>query len=103
MAHMLGIVPLNLEQLGCDYYCASCHKWLCAPIGSGSLYVTRKLQTQLNPLIVSWGGSIAGRTPSWQDEYNWLGTRDPAARLAIFAAARLLRADWLGNVSHPHT
>lgn len=84
--HALGIVPLNLEQLGCDYYCASCHKWLCAPIGSGFLYVTRKLQTQLNPLIVSWGGSIAGRTPSWQDEYNWLGTRDPAACLAIPAA-----------------
>jgi len=84
--HALGIVPLNLEQLGCDYYCASCHKWLCAPIGSGFLYVSCKLQTQLNPLIVSWGGSIAGRTPSWQDEYNWLGTRDPAACLAIPAA-----------------
>ncbi len=84
--HALGVVPLNLEQMGCDYYCASCHKWLCAPTGSGFLYVSRKLQTRLNPAIVSWGGSIAGRPPSWQDEFNWQGTRDPAASLAIPAA-----------------
>lgn len=84
--HALGVVPLNLEQLGCDYYCASCHKWLCAPTGSGFLYVSRKLQIQLNPMMVSWGGSIAGRPPTWQDEYNWQGTRDPAACLAIPAA-----------------
>lgn len=84
--HALGVVPLNLEELGCDYYCASCHKWLCAPNGSGFLYVSRKRQSQLNPLIVSWGGSIAGRPATWQDEYNWQGTRDPAAYLAIPAA-----------------
>ncbi|MDB5334630.1 MAG: Isopenicillin-N epimerase [Planctomycetaceae bacterium] len=84
--HALGVVPLNLEELGCDFYCASCHKWLCAPDGSGFLYVSRKRQTQLNPLIVSWGGSIAGRPATWQDEYNWQGTRDPGAYLAIPAA-----------------
>ncbi len=84
--HAIGVVPLNLEELGCDFYCASCHKWLCAPDGSGFLYVSRKRQTQLNPLIVSWGGSIAGRPATWQDEYNWQGTRDPAAYLAIPAA-----------------
>ncbi|MES2788069.1 MAG: aminotransferase class V-fold PLP-dependent enzyme [Planctomycetota bacterium] len=84
--HAVGVVPLNLEQLGCDYYCASCHKWLCAPNGSGFLYVSRKHQSQLNPLIVSWGGSIAGRAATWQDEFNWQGTRDPAAYLAIPAA-----------------
>ena len=93
--HALGVVPLNLEQLGCDYYCASCHKWLCAPTGSGFLYVSRKLQIQLNPLLVSWGGSIAGRPPTWQDEFNWQGTRDPAACLAIPAAIDFLeRVGW---------
>lgn len=84
--HALGTLPLNLEKLGCDYYCASCHKWLCAPNGSGFLYVSRKHQQQLTPLIVSWGGSIAGRPATWQDEYNWQGTRDPAACLAVPAA-----------------
>src|SRR5690606_15613751 len=35
--HALAMRPLNLETLGCDYYCVSCHKWLAAPIGSGWL------------------------------------------------------------------
>ncbi|MFY7969596.1 MAG: aminotransferase class V-fold PLP-dependent enzyme, partial [Pirellulaceae bacterium] len=28
-------VPLSLRQLDCDFYLASCHKWLSAPLGSG--------------------------------------------------------------------
>lgn len=84
--HAVGVLPLDIQELGCDFYCASCHKWLCAPNGSGFLYVSRKRQVELDPVIVSWGGSIAGRPPTWQDEYNWQGTRDPAACLAVPAA-----------------
>jgi isopenicillin-N epimerase len=93
--HSLATLPLNLEKLGCDFYCASCHKWLCAPNGSGFLYVAKKHQSKLAPLIVSWGGSVAGLPPTWQDEYNWLGTRDPSAILAIPAAIEFLeQAGW---------
>lgn len=101
--HALATLPLNLTQLGCDFYCASGHKWLSAPNGSGFLYVNRKHQTRLSPPIVSWGGSVAGRTATWQDEYNWQGTRDPAACLSIPAAIDFLeRAGWETFRQHGH-
>lgn len=93
--HALATLPLDLSKLGCDYYCASAHKWLSAPNGSGFLYVSGRHQSRLTSPIVSWGGSIGGYSSSWQDEYNWQGTRDPAAYLAIPAAIDFLsRAGW---------
>ncbi|MDB5384614.1 MAG: Isopenicillin-N epimerase, partial [Planctomycetaceae bacterium] len=93
--HALATMPLNLEKLGCDFYCASCHKWLCAPNGSGFLYVAKKHQGKLAPLVVSWGGSVAGLPATWQDEYNWLGTRDSTAILSIPSAIEFLeQAGW---------
>ncbi|MCX7421596.1 MAG: aminotransferase class V-fold PLP-dependent enzyme [Planctomycetia bacterium] len=88
--HALAMMPLNLKKLGCDFYCASGHKWLSAPFGSGFLYVAKKRQQQLTPPVMSWGGSLSGRSAHWQDEFRWLGTRDPAAFLAIPTAIEFL-------------
>jgi isopenicillin-N epimerase len=38
-AHVVGMMRLNLHDLGCDLYSSSPHKWLQAPKGSGFLYV----------------------------------------------------------------
>ena len=38
-AHVVGMMPLNLHDLGCDMYSSSPHKWLFATKGSGFLYV----------------------------------------------------------------
>src|SRR3981081_4365181 len=38
-AHVPGMMPLNLHDLGCDMYSSSPHKWLQATKGSGFLYV----------------------------------------------------------------
>ncbi len=84
--HALAAVPVDLNRLGCDFFCASCHKWLSAPIGSGFLYVHPRWKSTLKPLIVSWGQSIGGKPRNWQDEFVWSGTRDPSAFLAIPAA-----------------
>ena len=86
------MLPLNLRKLDCDFYTASCHKWLSAPFGSGFLYVAPRQQKRIQPAIVSWGGSIGGRQPGWKDEFNWLGTRNPAAFLATMDAIRFLRS-----------
>ena len=42
--------PFRLEDLGCDYYGTSLHKWLLAPIGTGFLYVRREHIAALWPL-----------------------------------------------------
>ena len=88
--HAIAMRPLNLQKLECDYYCASLHKWLSAPLGSGFLYVRRKWQQKLKPHLTSWGRSLGGCPPRWQDELNWLGTRDPAPFLAVPAAIDFL-------------
>lgn len=84
--HAIAMLDVNLNDLGCDYYCASCHKWLCAPFGSGFLWVHPRHHSSIRSPVVSWGGSIAGRPATWKDRTNWTGTRDPAALLAITAA-----------------
>src|SRR5205085_2454539 len=38
-AHVPGMMPLNIHDIGCDLYTASPHKWLFAPKGSGFLYI----------------------------------------------------------------
>ncbi len=88
--HAVAMRPLDIAALGCDFYVASCHKWLSAPFGTGFLYVHPRWQQKLRPFLLSWGGSSCGREKSWKDEYLWLGTRDLTRFLAIPAAIQFL-------------
>lgn len=88
--HAIAMRDVSLKNLGCDFYCASLHKWLSAPLGTGFLYVAPKWQAKVETPIVSWGRSVGGLPAKWQDELNWLGTRNPAAFLAVPAAIRFL-------------
>jgi len=40
-AHAFAHVPFSFAELDCDFYGASLHKWLSAPIGTGMLYVRK--------------------------------------------------------------
>jgi selenocysteine lyase/cysteine desulfurase len=40
-AHAFAHVPFSFNEVDCDFYGASLHKWLSAPIGTGMLYVRR--------------------------------------------------------------
>ena len=90
--HAIAMREVEIKNLGCDFYRASLHKWLSAPLGSGFLYVAPKWQGRLHTPITSWGRSLGGRSARWQDELNWLGTRDPAAFLAVPAAIEFLES-----------
>jgi isopenicillin-N epimerase len=46
-AHAIGQIPLNLHDLGCDFYATSPHKWLMSPKGTGTLYVREELLERL--------------------------------------------------------
>ena len=91
-AHAPGQIPLDLDALGADYYTGNCHKWLCAPKGSGFLYVRPELQRDLEPLIVSHGWQRGSDSPThFADGHQYQGTRDCAAFLAVPDAIRFQR------------
>ena len=52
-AHALAQFPYKRDDLDCDYYGASGHKWLSAPIGTGILYVRRDKIAKVWPLFAS--------------------------------------------------
>ena len=89
--HAPAQIDVNLADLACDFYTASCHKWLSAPFGSGFLYVAPQHQPRIRPHVLSWGRLLPGPVESWSDEFIWSGTRDPAAFLSVPAAIDFLQ------------
>jgi isopenicillin-N epimerase len=93
-AHAPGQIPLDLQQLGADFYTGNCHKWMLSPKGAAFLYARPEVQNQVEPLVVSWGW---GENPtittgsSYVDYQVWSGTRDPSAALAVPAAIQFMR------------
>jgi len=41
-AQAIGHIPVDVQDIGCDAYFASPHKWLLAPAGSGILYICKE-------------------------------------------------------------
>jgi isopenicillin-N epimerase len=91
-AHAPGQIDLDLPAIGADFYTGNCHKWLCAPKGSGFLYARPEAQALLQPLVVSWGWEAEAPGPSpFVDHFGWTGTADPAAYLSVPTAITFQR------------
>jgi isopenicillin-N epimerase len=95
-AHAPGQVDVDLTAIAADWYTGNCHKWLCAPKGSGFLFARPEHQDSLDPLIISWGYEADVPGPSrFLDHLERTGTQDPAAYLSVPAAIAFQRAhDW---------
>ncbi len=52
-AHAYAHFPFTHDDLDCDYYGTSLHKWLLAPHGTGFLYVRREKIEKLWPLMAA--------------------------------------------------
>jgi kynureninase len=52
--HGIGIVPLDLHDLGADLYTAGVLKWLCGGPGLAFLYVRRDLIPRFEPTVTGW-------------------------------------------------
>jgi len=77
-AHSFGHIQYNIPDLGADYFGTSLHKWMCAPFGSGLLYVKKENIAKLYPLL-------APAEPESADirKFESLGTRSFAIEEAI--------------------
>lgn len=80
-AHTFAHFQYSIPELECDYYGTSLHKWLCAPFGSGMLYVRKEKIKDLYPLF-------AAPDPESTDirKFENLGTRSFAIEEAIGVA-----------------
>ena len=76
-AHVPGMLPLDVEQLGATYYAANLHKWTCAPKGTAILWVTPSHQTNIHPTTISHN-----LDEGFAKEFAWQGTRDFSAWLS---------------------
>ncbi|HEX2601406.1 MAG TPA: aminotransferase class V-fold PLP-dependent enzyme [Gemmatimonadaceae bacterium] len=80
-AHAFAHFPFKRDDLQCDYYGTSLHKWLLAPVGTGFLYVRKDKQPRLWPLMAA---------DKKQDndirKYEEIGTHPAANHNAISAA-----------------
>lgn len=107
-AHCIGHFKFRIEDLGCDYYGSSLHKWLAVPLGTGLLYVKDEHIDTLWPLLAEAevpAGDIrrlnhTGTIPVYHDlsianaieYYNILGAERKEARL------RYLQQYWTSKV-----
>jgi selenocysteine lyase/cysteine desulfurase len=82
-AHSFVHLDFKVEELQCDYLGTSLHKWLCAPFGSGLLYVRQPKIEAIYPLF-------AAPEPDSSDirKFEHLGTRSFAIEQAIGQAVQ---------------
>lgn len=69
-AHSFGLIDFKIPDLGCDYFGASLHKFLSAPIGSGMLWIKKENIAKIWPLVCN-------DNPTSEDirKFETLGTR----------------------------
>ena len=68
-AQSLGVLPLNLAEIGADFYAATAHKWWCAPLGLGFLYIRPEIFDEIEPVFVGWRGLTAKLPiPQWRQD-----------------------------------
>ena len=80
-AHAFGQWPFRLDELGCDAYGTSLHKWLLAPVGTGFLFLRREHIPRvwaLTPAALSQADNIR--------KYEEIGTHPAANHNAVAEA-----------------
>lgn len=86
-AHAFAHFPFTRDELDCDYYGTSLHKWCLAPIGTGFLYVRRDRIRSLWPLMAA-PASMSDNIRKFEE----IGTHPAANHNAIAVALAFHRA-----------
>ena len=95
--HAPAQIELSIDELDCDFYTASCHKWLCGSLGSGFLYVNPRQHSAVQPPIKSWGRLPPATPETWDEEFTWIGSRDPSPFLSVPRAIEFMETIGVEN------
>lgn len=79
-AHTFAHLDYTFPDTGCDFSGTSLHKWLCAPFGSGLLYIK---QANIEKVWSLLGSSVSDKDIR---KFETLGTRSFASEMAIGVA-----------------
>lgn len=98
-AHAPGMIALDLDALGADYYTGNLHKWICAPRGAAFICVRKDRQEEIQPTIISHGANThrPGRS-GFHDRFDWQGTLDVTAWLCAGDAVNWCSALFPGGI-----
>lgn len=82
-AHVVGQIPLDIQDLDPDFYISNFYKWAFAPKSVSFLYVKKEFQNLIHPNIIS---SYYGKGFVW--EFAYTGCKDYSAYLSISDALK---------------
>ena len=89
-------VPVDVQELGCDFYAFSGHKML-APMGSGALWARRELLEAMPPFLA--GGEMIREVHLRRSEFNDIPWKFEAGTPAVGEAIGLgVAADYLRGI-----
>jgi isopenicillin-N epimerase len=88
-AHAPGMLAVEVDRLGADFWVGNLHKWCFTPRGTAVLHAAPRWREHLLPLVASWG-EAAG----FPDAFTDVGTDDLTAWLSAPRALRVM--DGLG-------
>jgi L-cysteine/cystine lyase len=83
-AQSVGLLPVNLSELGADFYAFTGHKWWCGPEGVGGLYVSPEVLAELHPTFIGWRSILVNKSN------QPVGWQPDASRYEVSTSARPL-------------
>jgi len=86
-AQTWGAVDINLDQVDCDSFSGSAHKWFMGPREVGLLYVRERHIDDIWPLTVSIPWVVAQDPPQGARKFDAFSQRDDAALASLGDAA----------------
>jgi selenocysteine lyase/cysteine desulfurase len=128
-AQVSGAIPINVKDIGCDFYTSNGHKWLSGPKGTGFFYGRQDKLTLLSPAHVgagslesvdmdagtaepfhtgqrfefgtrAWPGQAGlGAALDWFDELGWDNVYRHIQNLNDYLKARILERPYLKLLS----
>ncbi|HYC50843.1 MAG TPA: aminotransferase class V-fold PLP-dependent enzyme [Gemmatimonadaceae bacterium] len=88
--HAVGVIPVDVRSIGCDFLTGGVLKWLCGGPGGCFLYVSADVRTRLAPALTGWQAHARPFAFETEMEYStdafrWLGGTPVIP--ALYAAA----------------